>query len=319
MSCIATFLQKQPACRRLNYMNKKKLTIAGLLIVAAILIGWAAGRSSNGTKNGRLQIVAAENMWGSLVRQLGGDRVQVTSVVSDPNADPHEYSSSAVTARAFAGAKYVVVNGAGYDSWADKLLAANAEPGRKVLVVADLLGKKNGDNPHFWYDPAYVLTAVHQMDDDLIALDPANASYYRQQLLALLTSLGGYQARILAISQKFAGTKVAATEDIFAYLAAAAKLDLISPSAFTQAVAEGNDPPASSVVTFQQQLRTKAPAVLVFNSQTVTPLTDTMKQLAAQQHIPVVPMSEIAQPANATFQAWMDNQIAALQRALQSR
>src|SRR5579859_6069296 len=114
-----------------------------------------------------LAIVAGENFWGSIVSQLAGKAGNVTSVVTDPNADPHNYESSSDDARAFAGADYVVLNGAGYDSWADKLLSGNPRSKRKVLNVADLLGKKEGDNPHFWYDPAYVSRLTDQIEADL--------------------------------------------------------------------------------------------------------------------------------------------------------
>ena len=100
--------------------------------------------------NAALRVVAAENFWGSLVSQLGGSHVSVVNVVSDPNADPHEYESNANTAKMFTTANYVILNGAGYDSWGDKLLSAGTKMDRKVLKVADLLGKKEGDNPHFW-------------------------------------------------------------------------------------------------------------------------------------------------------------------------
>ncbi len=300
--------------------NKNKV-IFGTLLAAAVLVGMLAiySQSSKTTQSGagqQLHIVAGENFWGNLVGQLGGSHVQVTSIVSDPNADPHEYETSTATARSFAAAKYVVLNGAGYDSWGDKLLGANPVAGRKVLTVAALLGKKNGDNPHFWYDPAYVNTAVAQMDKDLIALDPANAAYYKQQLQHVQMALRGYQNRIASIKQQFAGTKVAATEDIFVYLAAAAGLDLISPPAFIQAVAEGNDPPTDSVAAFQQQLTSDQPKVLVYNQQTVTPLTDSIKKMAAAQDIPIVGVTETIQPPDTSFQDWMNAQLIALENAL---
>lgn len=147
-----------------------------------------------------LQVVAAENFWGSLVSQLGGSHVQVLSVVSDPNADPHEYESNATDARTVATANYVIENGAGYDSWMDKLVDAGSggSPDRKVLNVADLLGKKEGDNPHFWYDPVYVNQAIARMEQDLIALDPADTAYYQAQYTMLQASLAPYQSRILS-------------------------------------------------------------------------------------------------------------------------
>jgi zinc/manganese transport system substrate-binding protein len=243
----------------------------------------------------------------------------VTSVVSDPNEDPHEYESNTETAREFAAAQYVILNGAGYDSWGNKLLSASNDPPRKVLTVATLLGKKDGDNPHFWYNPNYVNQVVTQMDKDLIALDPSGKSYYLQQLKTLDTSLQTYQSRIQTIKKQFAGTKVAATEDIFQYLATAAGLNLISPPSFTQAVAEGNDPPTASVALFQQQLESGKVKVLVYNQQTVTPLTDSMKQIAAENNIPIVGVTETIQPPDTSFQVWMNAELLNLENALNAQ
>jgi zinc/manganese transport system substrate-binding protein len=273
--------------------------------------------SSTNISSGRIiHVVAAENFWGSLVSQLGGAHVDVISIVSDPNADPHEYESSTADARAFAQAQYVIINGVGYDGWADKLISASSNPNQEVLDIGNLVGKQEGDNPHLWYDPAYVNQVVGKMENDLIAIDPADAAYYQQHYIALITSLAVYQDRIQAIKQQFAGTKVAATEDIFTYLADAAGLDLISPAAFTQAVAEGNDPPTASVVEFENQLKMGGVQVLVYNQQTVTPLTESIKKLAADQGIPVIGITETIQPPNMPFQDWMNAELISLQNAL---
>jgi zinc/manganese transport system substrate-binding protein len=154
------------------------------------------------------------------------------------------------------------------------------------------------------------------MGQDLVALDPANASYYEAQYQTLQASLAQYQNRIMTIKQQFGGTKVAATEDIFVYLANAAGLDLVSPPAFTAAVAEGNDPPASSIVQFEAQLKSGDVKVLVYNQQTVTPLTDSMKALAAAQGIPLVAVTETIQPPSLSFEDWMNGQLIELQNAL---
>src|SRR5689334_10152185 len=153
------------------------------------------------TNSTQVQVVAGENFWGSLVSQLGGAHTQVLSIVSDPNADPHDYESNAANARAIANAKLVVVNGAGYDDWALRLIAANGNQNQKVLNVADLLGKKAGDNPHFWYSPTYVNQAVHQMYSDLVSIDNANAGYYKQRYSNLNESLGSYNNRINEIAK----------------------------------------------------------------------------------------------------------------------
>jgi zinc/manganese transport system substrate-binding protein len=304
----------------MNTRNKFLTPVLVVIIVILIVLGVThIHKSSSTVSSGRLQVVAAENFWGSLVLQLGGSKVHVLSIVSDPNADPHEYESNSADARAIATANYVILNGAGYDSWGNKLLSASPNSSRQVLTVATLLGKKNGDNPHFWYNPTYVNKVVAQMERNLISLDPSDKNYFEQQYASLQSSLAGYQGRIASIKHQFADTKVAATEDIFAYLAQAAGLNLISPPAFTQAVAEGNDPPTNSVVQFQQQLVSGQVKVLVYNAQTVTPLTNSIKQLAAEQNIPIVPVTETVQPPDTTFQVWMNAELIELENALNAK
>jgi zinc/manganese transport system substrate-binding protein len=294
--------------------------ILGVLVfglVGFVGAAWVTAKPYGGIKVSRtLNVVAGENFWGSLASQLGGSHVRVTSVVSDPNADPHEYESDTADARAFAAANYVILNGAGYDDWGTKLLAANPEPLRKVFTVATLLGKQEGDNPHFWYDPTYVEMVINQITSDYEHLDPVDTPYFQAQHVAVETSLAPYWQRLANIKTNYAGTPVAATEDIFAYMANYTGLDLISPPAFMQAVAEGNDPPAQSVVSFDRQLQATIPKVLVYNMQTSTAVTTNIKQLAAEQNIPVIGVTETIQPPTATFQEWMDAQLDDLTNAL---
>jgi zinc/manganese transport system substrate-binding protein len=307
-------------------MRKISKVAVAVLVVAILGAGMFVGlymsngstSSPDSTQNlsSKMQIVAAENFWGSLVSQLGGTHVQVLSIVTDPNADPHEYESNTADARAIANARYVIVNGAGYDDWALLLISANNNPNQKVLNVANLLGKKNGDNPHFWYYPPYVNETVHQMYSDLVSLDSANAEYYKQQYVNLNVSLGAYNERIDEVRQQFAGTKVASTESIFEYLANATGLDLISSPAFMEAVAEGNDPPAQSVVQFQQQLESGNVSVLVYNNQTITPIAQSMETLATEHNVAVVAITETIQPPNLSFQDWMNAELTSLKNAL---
>jgi len=266
-----------------------------------------------------IQVVAAENFWGSLVSQLGGTRTQVVSIVTDPNADPHEYESNSADAQAIANAAFVIVNGAGYDDWALKLIAASNTPNQVVLNVANLLGKKEGDNPHFWYSPYYVNDTVKAVYSDLISIDPADTAYFTQQYASLNASLGVYNERISEIREQFGGAKVASTESIFVYLANATNLDLVSPPAFMDAVAEGNDPPAQSIVQFEQLIQNGTVTVLVYNAQTVTPLTQSIKAMAAAKGIPIVPVTETIQPPDVPFQVWMNAELINLQNALNAQ
>ena len=288
----------------------------GPFCLLILLAGCGLSTPSQAASGGVLQVIAGENFWGSIAAQLGGSHVSVISIVTDPNADPHEYETNTTDARAFAEAKYVILNGAGYDTWGQKLLDANPVDGRKVFTVADLLKKPEGDNPHFWYHPAYVEQVADQITADYKALDSADAAYFTQQRTTFEAALKPYRDRIASIKAHFSGQKVGATESIFVYLADALGLNLISPPEFMQAAAEGNDPPDASVAEFQQQIEQKQITVLVYNVQTVTAVTSNLKQLAAQQNIPTVGVSETMQPPDATFQDWQYAQLLTLQNAL---
>src|SRR5206468_3223619 len=115
-----------------------------LLLNACSIFGQPASSTSS---SGRVQVVAAESFWGSIAAQVAGDRAQVRSIIVNPNTDPHDYEPTPGDARAIASAQYVIVNGAGYDAWASKLVAANPVSGRKVLTISEMLGKKEGDEP----------------------------------------------------------------------------------------------------------------------------------------------------------------------------
>lgn len=308
--------------KRITRPSNLPTTTIFFVVTTLVILGIGISLYRNSThakKSQTINIVAAENFWGSLVSQIGGSHVKVTNIVSDPNADPHEYESNSADAREIATANYVVLNGVGYDSWANKLINASPNPDRKLLTVGDLVGVAEGGNPHLWYNPAYVNTTINKMETDLASIDPADSSYFSQQLKILKNNLAPYQNRIAAIKKQFSGTKVAATEDIFAYLANASGLDLISPLAFTEAVAEGNDPAEASVVQFQQQLQSGQVKLLVYNEQTITPLTSSMKIIAAQQNIPVVGVTETIQPPNTSFQDWMNSELIDLENGLNAQ
>src|SRR6202171_1395823 len=220
----------------------------------AALLAACGAPAAGGSGNGTLQVIAGENFWGSIAAHLGGSHVSMTSVVTNPNTDPHEHASSATDARAFATADYVILNGAGYDDWGQKLLSANPSQNRKVFTVAKLLDKKAGDNPHFWYNPAWVDQVADKITSDYRALDPADAAYFTQQREALATALKPYHDAIALIRSPFSLVSVGSTESIFVYMAQALSLNLISPPEFIQAISEGTDPPAQTVAQFQDQI-----------------------------------------------------------------
>ncbi len=293
--------------------------LRGAAVLALVLVAAACGGAPvTNASSATLNVVAGENFWGSIATQLGGSKVNVQSVVTDPNADPHEYESSTQDARAFAEARLVILNGAGYDDWGQKLLDANPASGRTVVTVADLLGKKVGDNPHFWYNPDYVATVADKITAEYRAIDPSDASFFDQRRTALTTAFQPYLNEIATIKQRYANVPIGSTESVFVYMAQALGLNLTSPAEFMDAVAEGNDPPAGSVVQFQSQITANQIKVLVYNVQTVTAVTTNIKDLATSHHIPNVGVSETLQPVNLSFQQWQLTQLQKLEQALRS-
>jgi zinc/manganese transport system substrate-binding protein len=276
-----------------------------------------------------IHIVAGENFWGSLVSQLGGNRTTVLSIVTDPNADPHEYEANVSDAQAIANAQFVIVNGVGYDDWALHLIASSDSSNQVVLNVGNLNGVSvTGGivtgNPHMWYNPVYVNHTVAAMYSILVSIQPSSRSYFQANYAALNVSLGQLYARANSIRSAFAGVPVAATESIFVYLANYTGLDLVSPPAFMKAIAEGNDPPTQSVITFQCQLQSGKVAVLVYNQQTVSPITSNMEKVAAESNTTTVGITETIQPPavegmNTTFQEWMGSEYLQIYNALNAK
>jgi zinc/manganese transport system substrate-binding protein len=268
-----------------------------------------------------INVVAAENFWGSLVSQLGGTHVSVTSIITDPNTDPHEYQSNDSDAIAIKNAQYVILNNVGYDDWATALITADGTANQTILNIGDSLGVTvTGGivtgNPHLWYDPTYVEQVVAWMYHNLSTIASSLTSYFTAQYDNLTASLTSLYSEVATIKGQFAGTVVASTESIFVYLANATGLDLVSPPAFMEAIAEGNDPSDQSVVTFQCQLSSGHVRVLVFNAQTVTPITTNMKAVAQDHNVSVMSVTETIVPPTATFQEWMGGELNALYVAL---
>jgi zinc/manganese transport system substrate-binding protein len=292
------------------------LVLPVLLLVmqlAACGVSSTPGASGGGT----ISVVAAENFWGSIVAQVGGNHVHVTNIITSPDTDPHSYEPTSADARAFAVTQYAVVNGAGYDVWAQKALDTNPSGGRKELDVGKLVGRKEGDNPHMWYSPAIVTRVADQITADFKSIDAADAGYFDQQNAAFKTqALKGYSDLIAAIKAKYAGTPVGATESIFEDLAPALGLNLLTPPSLMKAIAEGQDLTAEDKATMSSQIAGKQIKVLVFNSQNTTSDVNGYVSQARAGGIPIVAITETLSLAGASFQAWQVAQLQALQTAL---
>ena len=291
--------------------------VAALFVLMLALAACGVDTSSNAGGTGKVQVVAAENFWGSVAAQVGGSYVQVTSVIVNPDTDPHAYEPTPSDARLIAQAKYVIVNGAGYDAWVPKLVNANPASGRTVLTVADLFGKKEGDNPHLWYLPSYVDQVIDRIASDLAKIDTADASAITEQGAAYRRDgLKDYHDTIDAIKQKYAGTRVGATESIATYLAEGTGLNLVTPYSYLKAISEGTDPIAADKAEVQNEIASKSIKAFIFNSQNSTPDIQGLVARATAAGIPVVKITETLAPATSTFQDWQAGQLKDLLSAL---
>jgi zinc/manganese transport system substrate-binding protein len=261
-----------------------------------------------------IKIVAAENFYGDIAKQIGGPDVAVTSILNNPDQDPHLFEVSPSAGRDVSGARIVVYNGIDYDPWMEKLLRAARSANRKTIVVADLVGKKASDNPHIWYDPATMSALAKTLSDTLSIEDPTHRAGYEQRLAQFEESLRPIQAKIAELRQRSAGIPVAATEPVFGYMFGALGLQVRNQT-FQLAVMNNTEPSASDVAAFENDLKTHQVKLLIYDSQATDPIADRMQEIAKASGVPVVGATE-TEPAGKNYQGWMTSVLDAVDRAL---
>lgn len=298
---------------------------AGAILFALIRFGGApaanapggvgTGAAGRGGSSAGVTVVAAENFYGNIASQIGGGAVTVTSLLSNPNVDPHEYEPTVADSAAVANAAVVIENGLSYDAWMDKLIAASPNPARTVVIAGQVAPDVLPNNPHVWYGVGNIRAIAAAIATALAKADPADESRFAGHLAAFDSSLDAVQSAEDAIKSSYAGTPIGLTETIFLYQTQAMGLAVLTPFSFEKAIAEGNDPAAADVAAANADIAQGRIKVLVFNSQTVTPITTNLQNAARSRGIPTVPVTE-TMPAGATYQSWMLDQLSALRAAL---
>jgi zinc/manganese transport system substrate-binding protein len=301
------------AMRRTGNLLAPMVTVAG----AILLVGCGSSEPNEESSSGKPRVVAAENFWGSVAAQLGGAKVDVQSIIVNPDADPHSYEPTVADARTMAGAQMAIVNGIGYDEWASHLSAANPSSERAVLDVGNLLGLGQGGNPHQWYSPAHVHAVIDRIVADYDRLRPADAGYFAQRKEVFETvGLARYNELIRQIKARYAGVPVGYSESIFQPLGEALGLKLLTPYSFAKAIAEGSEVSAQDKQTVDRQMSSRQVKVWVFNSQNLTPDVQRVNELARAARIPIATVTETLSPASASFEQWQVAQLERLQLAL---
>lgn len=287
-----------------------------LIGIAAALFFTVNGLSISHAADGKIAVVAAENFYGDVARQIGGDRIAASSIVSNPDQDPHLFEVSPAIARQIADAQIVIYNGADYDPWMVRLLAASPRPDRVVIVAADLVGKRAGDNPHLWYEPDTMPAVAGAVASALAKADPAHADDYAVRLKTFVASLAAINEKIATLRAKFAGVAVTATEPVFGYMADALALKMRNER-LQLAIMNDTEPSARDIAAFERDLKTHKVRALFYNKQASNKLVQHLVEVARASNIPVIGVTETC-PADLTFQEWMQGELDASGRALAS-
>jgi zinc/manganese transport system substrate-binding protein len=287
-----------------------KMTIG----LVTMLVCTLAALTDAPAAGGKIAIVAAENFYGDVAQQIGGDQVSVTSILSNPDQDPHLFETAPSVVREIAAAQIVVYNGADYDPWMERLLKVTPKPGRVVIVAADLMHKKAGDNPHLWYDSATIPAVAKALATALGTADPAHADHYMSGLKAFLASVQPLNDKIAEIRGKYAGSTVAATEPVFGYMAAALHLTMLE-SRFQLSIMNNTEPSTSDLAAFERDLKTHKIRVLFYNRQASDKIVRHLVDLARASNIPVVGVTETC-PPGLSYQNWMLSELDETEAAL---
>ncbi len=304
--------------------------LLALLSLAALLFAGCGESSSSGSSaslasssgssaaaHGGFDVVAGENFWGSIAAQLAGAKATVRSIIVNPDTDPHSYEPTARDARTIAGARIAIVNGIGYDRWMSQELEASPSSGRLVLTVGDLLGLKDGDNPHQWYSPTNVYKVIDAIVADYDKLDPADAAYFAARKQSFETqALAPYNQLRREIRAKYKGVPVGYSESIFQPLGEDLGLKLLTPYSFAKAIAEGTDVSAQDKQAVDAQAQNREIKVWVYNSQNVTPDVQRVTSIVRARHIPIATVTETLSPASDSFEQWQVAELEGLASAL---
>jgi zinc/manganese transport system substrate-binding protein len=289
--------------------------VAGLVLALGMAAALAAGQTTHvAAADRQVAVIAAENFYGDIARQVGGDRVTVVSIMSNPDQDPHLFETTPAVVRQLANAQIVILNGANYDPWMDKLLTAAPRPGRVVINAAQLSGRKSGDNPHVWYDPATMPATATALADALTKLDSSHASDYAARLTVTLASLARITQRVAQLKARHSGSAVTATEPVFGLMVEALGLTMRNQR-FQLAMMNDTEPSARDVAALESDLKEHKVKALIYNSQVSEKLTERMRAIAGAAKVPVIAVTE-TMPANMSFQDWVLKELDAVDKAL---
>jgi zinc/manganese transport system substrate-binding protein len=302
--------------------------LAAALPLAAALLASACSSSSTSPSAGggtsaaaasstTITAIGAENEYANVIAQVGGKYVRASSIMSNPNTDPHTFEASPAVAREISAADLIVQNGVGYDDWATTIENAAPSTARKVINVQQLLGLPNSTpNPHLWYKPTTMPAVANAIATDLAQIDPAHASYYKANAAAFIASLTPWTKAIATFAAAHPNTPVATTEPVADYLLQAAGADIMTPWTFQADIMNGTDPSPQDTAIEKSLFTQRKVKVFLYNQQVTDALTESFISLAQANGIPVVGVYETMPTPGFDYQSWMLAEVNALSKAV---
>jgi zinc/manganese transport system substrate-binding protein len=296
------------------------LPVLSATVLMAFWLAGALGGPSAGASvhpSGSILAIGAENEYANVLSQIGGRYVDVSSILNNPNTDPHTFESSPTVAENVSAAQLIVQNGVGYDTFMNKIESASPNPKRKVITVQNLLGLPDSTpNPHLWYKPTTMPAVAKAIAADLGAFDPSHAAYFQANSKKFERSLTPWMNAIAAFKAKYSGTPVATTEPVADYMLKAIGADNLTPFGLQADIMNGVDPSPQDISLESSFLTNHKVKVFVYNQQVVDSLTSSFRTAAKKAGIPVVGVYETMPTPGYNYQSWMFTEVQDIQKAV---
>ena len=297
--------------------RSRVLAVAGVAAALSLTAAGCSSASGNSSGSGVINAIGAENEYANVLSQIGGKYVHVSSILNNPNTDPHTFESSPSVASKVAAATLIVQNGVGYDTFMNKIESASPNSQRKVITVQNLLGlPDNTPNPHLWYSPRTMPAAAKAMAADLSALDPSHKAYFRANLTKFDASLKPWLNAIAQVKAKYAGTPVAVTEPVADYMLEAMGMKILTPFVFQADIMNGVDPSPQDISLENGFFTGHKVKVFCYNQQVVDALTTSIRHTAVNSGVPVVGVYETMPTPGYDYQTWMLAEVHAIEKAI---
>jgi len=303
---------------RCHPWRSKLVAVAALAVSMSGLAGCSSNHASTSGPTGIILAVGAESQYANVLQQIGGRFVSVSSILDNPNTDPHTFEASTSVAEEVADASLVVQNGIGYDTFMNQIEAASPNPDRKVIVAQHVMGLPDSTpNPHLWYDPKTMPAVAAAMAAALGDLAPAHRAYFHARLTAFDASLQPWLTAMTSFRAHHAGVRVAVTEPVADYMLQAMGADIVTPFTFQADIMNGVDPSPEAITREEGLFTGHVAKVFCYNQQVVSSLTTTIRQMAQTAGVPVVGVYETMPTPGYDYQSWMEAEVSAIRAAIE--